>query len=432
MGSDRVARILDSIANISISHPKDEAVAVAVQIRAMDIRLILASNGTLPNSTITYLGEIWDILKQLSKDYQDSNHHRMSKASILPNRLQTRNLSEDTRGRIQNLRQKILRFGHQNLRLRVSKNYFGMITIDRDAAKAFGLEPMIKLLKIIKPALDLPALADKIWHFVWVVLEGIRFRFDASSSSIKNIENTTHIPFPLFRYLSKVVSVIRDIKVLMNAAYSTRLRAFFHRDFQIINLNASGYIPFSLPNSHATWTQLVEDTLRWHNMAAEKNGEVMLKLDEVQVQQHVVKMCERPLFRRTSFVHCKLVIVSYILQSSEQGFLDDIGVSELSCTGCAQFIQAVEYVSGKRFKVKGTDKRFDYPWVFPNIPHDALESVAERMRETISFIFGQRYQGFYLETESDLSESNHDTDDAYDTDDDDHYNGKVESLDAND
>lgn len=406
--------------------------AVAVQIRAMDIRLIVSSNGTLPNSTTTYLGEIWDILKQISKDHQDSNrNHRMSSnLSVLPTRpqTQTRDLSEDAQKRIQNLRQKILRFGHQNLRLRVSKHYFSMISIDRDAAKAFGLEPMIKLLKIVKPALDLPALADKIWHFVWLTLEAIRFRLDKSSSRIKDIEITTHIPFPLFRYLSKVVSITRDIKVLMNAAYSNRLRAFFHRHSQIINLNVSRDIPLRLSKSHARWTQLVENTLRFHNVAAEKNMEVMLKLDEFKVQQHVVRMCERPFLCKRNFVHCELNIVSYILQSSEQGFLDDIGVSELSCTGCTQFIQAVQYVSGRRFKVKGADRRFDYPWAFPRIQYDALASVADRMRETISFIFGQMYEGFYLETKSDLSESDHDADDTDEADDADNYNSsKVES-----
>lgn len=397
--------------------------AVAVQIRTMDIRLIVASNGTLPTSTTKYLGEIWDILKQLSKDYQDSNL-RMSKLSILPKRPPTKDLSEEARRRVHTLRQKVLRFGHQNLRLRVSKHYFSIISINSDVAKELGLEPTIKQLKIIKPALDLPSLTDKIWNCVWIILESIRCRFVEFFSSVKNIENTPLVPFPLFRYLSKVVSVSRDIKVLLHAAYSTRLRALFRRDFQIVNLNGSGYVPFSLPKSRAGWTQLVEDTLRWHNMAAKENGGAPMKLDEIKVQQHVVKMSdERPLFFKTSFVHCELTIVSYILQSSEQGFLDDIGVSRLSCTGCAQFIQAVEHVSGKRFKVKGTDQKFDYPWAFPNIPPDALESVAERMRETISFIFGQTYDGFCHETNPNLFESD---------DDDDHYSSSSESLDGND
>lgn len=401
--------------------------AVAVQIRRTDIRLILSSNGTLPNSTITYLKEIWDILKQLSKDFQDSSIHRISKLSILPKRPPTKDLSDDVRGRVQNLRRKILRFGHQKLRLRISKHYFSMISINSDVAKKLGLEPMIKQLKILKPALDLPAplLADKIWRFVYRILESIRFRFDKiSSSTIKNIENTPIIPFPVFRYLSEVVSVSRDIKVLLNAAYSSRLRrTFFQRDFEIINLNdgsGSGCFPFSLlsrARSRAKWTQLVENTLRWHNMTAKKNSQGILRMDEIKVQQDVVKMMmcetERPTFfccnKKPSFVHCELNLVGYILNSSEQGFLDEIEVSKLSCTGCAQFIQAVEDVLGKRFKVRGTDQRFDYPWAFP--PHmspNTLESVAERMRETMSLIFGQTYEGFYPETKPDLFQSDED------------------------
>lgn len=59
---------------------------------------------------------------------------------------------------------------------------------------------------------------------------------------------------------------------------------------------------------------------------------------------------------------------------------------------------------GKRFIVKGTHQRFYYPWAFPkNIPQTS--SVAEQMRNAISFIFGQTYKGFCPETKPYLSDS---------------------------
>lgn len=170
-GNHRLTRILDSIANISVSGSKGEVVAAAVQIRKLDIRLMVASNDTLPQSTITYLEEIWNILERLSEDYQEYN--RVPENSASPRQPLTKDLSKAAQMRIQNLWQNILRFGHQRLRQRVSKHYLKMISINEDAAKELELEPIIRQLKASKPALDLPALADESWDFVWAVLEHI-------------------------------------------------------------------------------------------------------------------------------------------------------------------------------------------------------------------------------------------------------------------
>lgn len=367
--------------------------AAAVQISGMDLKLIVASNNSLPDSTITYLKEIWDILKQLSRDYQ--GHHRVPKNSVLPIPPAIQDLSKDKQDkqmRVDNLWRKILRFGHQKLRRRVSKHYLNIISVNGDVAKQTGLELMIGLLKIIKPALDQRAPSDKIWVPMGTILEHIRLRFCAFSDSIKKYEDDSLIPFPLFRYLSKVVSVSKDISALLKAATSPRLGAFFNRDFQIINLQGSGDISFTLPNSSVGWTQLVEDTLRWRNITAEAKGEVKFQLDETKVQQHALRICGKPL-QTTNFEHCELSVISYILNSSQEGFLDHIGVSKLCCRGCAQYIQAAEHVPGKRFKIKGTHQKFFYPWAFPDIPR--ASSVAQRMRSTISFVFGQTYKGFF-------------------------------------
>lgn len=367
--------------------------AAAVQISGMDLKLIVASNNSLLDSTITYLKEIWDILKQLSRDYQ--GHHRVPENSVLPIPPAIQDLSKDKQDkqmRVDNLWRNILRFGHQTLRRRVSKHYSDIISVNEDVAKEIGLELVIGLPKIIRPALDQRTPSDKIWVPMGTILEHIRLQFCAFSDSIKKYEDDSLIPFPLFRYLSKVVSVSKDISALLKAATSPRLGAFFNRDFQIIKLQGSGDISFNLPNSRAGWTQLVKDTLRWRNITAEAKGEVKFQLDETKVQQHALRMCGKPL-QNTNFVHCELSVISYILKSSEEGFLDHIGVSKLCCRGCAQYIQAAEHVLGKRFKIKGTHQRFFYPWAFPDIPR--ASSVAQRMRSTISFVFGQTYKGFF-------------------------------------
>ena len=242
----RLSRILDSIANIAISQTRGEVVAVAAQIIKTDIRLIVASNDTLPDSTIAYLVEIWNILKQLSKDYQDYNN--VPENSVSPKRPSTKDLSKDAQMRVKILWQKILQFGHLKLRQRISKHYLNITSMNRDVAKELGLEPIIAQLKILKPALDQPALEDKIWGYIWTILQHICFRFEAFSDIIRKYENTPPVPFSLFRYLSKVVSVSKDIKIPMKAANSPRLRALFVRDFQIINLKGSGIFHSIFPS----------------------------------------------------------------------------------------------------------------------------------------------------------------------------------------
>lgn len=91
-GNHRLTRILDSNPNISVSGSKGEVVAAAVQIRKLDIRLIVASNDTLPQLTITYLQEIWNILKRLSEDYLEYNSVPENSAS--PRQPFTKDLSK--------------------------------------------------------------------------------------------------------------------------------------------------------------------------------------------------------------------------------------------------------------------------------------------------------------------------------------------------
>lgn len=78
----RDSRLLDAIANISISQARGETVAVAVQLTNTDIQLIVASNNTLPASTLRHLKSVWDILKDLCQDYRDYY--------VMPNRCSSR------------------------------------------------------------------------------------------------------------------------------------------------------------------------------------------------------------------------------------------------------------------------------------------------------------------------------------------------------
>lgn len=359
----------------------------------------MASNGTLPDSTIAYLKEIWNLLKQLSKDYAG-----LSGDSVSPSLHMHQGLGIDAQKRIVNFRRKILRFCHQSLLRRISKNYSELILLRGDKARMLGLQSTIIEIEALKPCLNQPALADKDCDVVWRLLVDIRCRIHHYSETIKHFENTQDIPFPVSRYLSKIVSIYEDFRVLLQAAHTPPLNDLWQRDFHIINVKGSGDIQSDqLKSCRVSWTQLVKDTLRLRNMAAEEKGLVRYVLNEIDVRQHAVKMCKTPL-RKAQAVHCELKIVSYILQSSEQGFLDYIGISKLPCNGCVQFLLAVKSVLGHRFRVKEAFRMFYYyPWAFPDIPHAA--SVAKQMRKPVSFDVGQAYKGFRPENKRHVSEN---------------------------
>lgn len=369
----RVSRILDSIANISISQARGEVVAVAAQLTRTDLNLVVTSNNTLPASTIIHLKSVWDILKQLCQDYQDYNF--VPEHTISRERPVTRHLNQTAQMRVNTPLRMILRFNHQKLRRRVSEHYMDSMSINTEVAKELGLEPIITKLKMLRVALNQGFISDHHWDSVWKILAKIRSRFDETSNTIKTHENTPHVPFPLYRFLAKVVSIDNDTIILMKAAHSPSMRSIFHRNFQVINLEGSKDMNFDLPESPAGWTSLVKDTLRWRNMTAKKIDEVKFQLDQIKIQQHIATMCETPP-RATSYAHCELNIISYILQSSEDGFLAYIGASKLSCMGCFQYIQAVNCVLGKQFKTnKCTHQKFHYPWRFPTLPR--ANNVAE-------------------------------------------------------
>lgn len=364
--------------------------AVSVQLTNTDIKLILASNDTLPVSTLRHLRSVWDILKDLCQDYQD--YHILANHSSARKRPSTKSLSKAAQLRVWALCRSILRFNHLKLRRRVSKYFSGLEAINKEVATELGLEPMITQIEQLKTALDPDLLSDNLWDSIWRDLMKIHSQYKASSGTIKKLKKNPLIPVPLFRFHAKVLLISRDINILLSAAHSPHFRTLFQRNFEVTNLEASGNLDYNLPQSPARWIQLIEDTLRGRELTAKRKGRVNFQLDTIGVQQHMARMCETPP-HATNYVHCELSIVSYTLQSSEQGFLGYIGISKPCCFSCFQCIQAVNNVLGRRFRTKTeAHPKLCYPWRFPILLR--ANFVAEQMRDTMCIVLGKNFKGF--------------------------------------
>ncbi|KAK2813013.1 hypothetical protein FQN50_001035 [Emmonsiellopsis sp. PD_5] len=68
----RLGRVLDSLAALLVSKPKDEVFAVALRpdIKARTIEFIVSSNGDVPVATSAHINWVWESLRQISIRYQ--------------------------------------------------------------------------------------------------------------------------------------------------------------------------------------------------------------------------------------------------------------------------------------------------------------------------------------------------------------------------
>lgn len=98
----------------------------------------------------------------------------------------------------------------------------------------------------LRIALDPDLLSDNLWDSIWKDLKNIQSRFRASSDIIQKLNNTPLIPFSLFQFHARVLSICKDANILVTAAHSPRLRGLFQRKFEIINLEAAGSFDHNL------------------------------------------------------------------------------------------------------------------------------------------------------------------------------------------
>jgi len=88
-GNKSTFPILDSLANICISKPKGQVVAIALQLqlKAGRIRLTIAENGFVEDGLVAYLILIWSMLKTLASQFA-TERARDSKETKLKERIE--------------------------------------------------------------------------------------------------------------------------------------------------------------------------------------------------------------------------------------------------------------------------------------------------------------------------------------------------------
>lgn len=203
--------------------------------------------------------------------------------------------------------------------------------------------------------------------------------------------------------LDKVVAVLKDVKIMLNAANSPRLRQYFLRDFTIITFNPIGPFPFPLPKIEDGWQGVVQKALQEINKARTEQGE------EFEAVATKVKADTQRLANRTmsaaNYVHCECILLSYMLAHGSERYISYIGMSKLCYRGCFHLINAANTIYGTRVATKGCHHKWYYPWRIPPFPATKESALVKFMYAEIAWFIRHTYPGFRSKTQAVLSDS---------------------------
>lgn len=82
--NERLERVLDALAALSVSRPQKQAIAIGVQITATNLILTIADNQPVEDDTINHLKNVWSTLQQLSNAYARQNDTHIGRSPNPP------------------------------------------------------------------------------------------------------------------------------------------------------------------------------------------------------------------------------------------------------------------------------------------------------------------------------------------------------------
>lgn len=193
--------------------------------------------------------------------------------------------------------------------------------------------------------------------------------------------------FPENRYFEKLVGVTKDLRTLLNAANSPRLRRHFKAHLKIETVDPIGPIAALLPSTINGWEKVAFNALEEINRGKLKRGEIEYEAIASKVRADAQRLsdCTPP---PQNFVHCECILLSHLLFHREESFINYIGVSKLCCRGCFHLIQSANFANGTRFATKGCHHRWYYPWKIPPMPEKTKNVVVKLMYTDLANLFG--------------------------------------------
>ena len=371
---------------------------MALNITSDSTNLYMASNHGVPPRTVSHINKLWSLLQDISKDY--ASYHNVLPDSKSPAQPHTSSLPLPAQNRIIQFHRESLKFCSNKLSRRIDKHYAAFLAIQTPEILEFQktIEGLAKMMRR-RDILD-----DGEWELVWRGLSNLQVEtakiFRENSDLCKSLATN----FPAQRYLEKVVSFAKDVRILLNAANSPRLRNHFRNRFFICSLDPISSAA-GLPSTVKDWETVAFKALQEANSRKPEDLEYEVLPSKVRADGQKLVKSRTPTPR--TFVHCECVILSYMLFHPEEFFINYIGVSKLCCRGCSHAIASVNLVKGTRINTKGCHHKWYYPWKFPPLPKDIESTAVNHMYGEVAEFFGDNYAGFRPKTQQTLSDSDY-------------------------
>lgn len=386
------------MANLSVADPQHEVIAVALNITSTSTNLFMASNHGVPPNTVKHVNKLWSLLQDISTDYE--KHTKAPPHSNSPPQPNTSSLPLPAQKRIIQFQRESLKFSSNKLNRRLRKHYSAFLGIESPEILEF--QKTIEGLATLMESRDI--LEDEDWELAWDGLSNLQVETLKMSRENPDLFESMAKTFPAQRYLEKVVSFAKDIRILLNAANSPRLRHHFKIPFYVKILDPISSVT-ALPSSIKGWEDVASKALQEANRRKPKELEYEILPSKVRADGRKLVETRTPTPR--TFVHCECVILSHMLFHPEELFISYIGVSKICCRGCSQAISSVNLINGMRIYTKGCHHKWYYPWKFPPVPESIKSEAVNDMYEKVADFFGNNYAGFRPKTQETLSDSDY-------------------------
>jgi nucleic acid/nucleotide deaminase of polymorphic system toxin len=401
----RLAPVLDSIANLCVKDPHHEVVAVALRLHKT-LELIISTNAGTPPATVGHLRALWRALQKLSVEY-NSAYGDSSESEVTPPRPEYKSLTPEAQTRIDEIHRECLKFSWERVKKRVNNKIQKFAAINRiDMHKD---SPFCRVYTCIS---NLEALytrendpltpgkpkTDEEWRTLWNLLKVTERNVDKFiDTGGLRAEDLWRVKgnWDYRQWLAKIVSVTKDVEVLMSAASSPRCKDIFSKEIKIIPLGAIATANEEIPNTKSHWIQVVENALKIRNDHRDEGTEE-LEVVPSELERDLAKIMPYR-FKGKNIVHCEVHLLTHIHLAETEGRLPRaytyLGISKLSCRGCEVFMQAFNKVHSTRFITKGRHHKAYYPWCFPpNCPKSS--EVVQEMTVALCKRFANQYIGF--------------------------------------
>ncbi|ODH53245.1 hypothetical protein GX48_00441 [Paracoccidioides brasiliensis] len=414
---DRMTVVLDAVANVLVSKPKGEVIAVGFQQRQepdREIILTIASNNDLPDRTLQHARFLLDKLHELGQEFANFRLEKTAPDDRVPSPcIDEHQLPHDLLEKSNLFRKDAFLFSLRKLRQRLNKpwartsrasafiEYVDIVdssprSKDLDNCELIGHLRLIRnVLRFALPVVnqnnnhdpkDMAKLVDGMGQ-VDVALQKIQ-RINAWEAKLFVITETK---FPLERFLKKVVSLSHAVDTLLKYARSPRLyRRYLNRMKIHVQQLSNAPRPISLPTGD--WNDICKEVLL-HRAATS-----LLKLitDDCDQPGAVIRSRFENQDTVQAPVHCECAVALHLLASGRA--IPYIGVSKLSCLACALFLKSLSR-TGHQFCTKGSHAKVYFPWKYPDIEiagsrisegHRA--EILESFYESLSEIYVSRLQ----------------------------------------